>query len=227
MRKYVKTLCVTAFCLAWIMGMFSWLVFVPARSQEYMPHASTYYPSEPSYVLEMNASEALFGDSMDIEITFSLTGNVQGYNVTLDFYFDFERDLVGREAAINYTYICNGQIVRQIRHSTSEGKCRTYGGYDKKPIDLSALKTGENKIILRVSISSWSVDKQPKNGYFRLEVKDFLVDVDFVDKDGDGLLDVIDPMLGSNNYATATTFSILGMPIIGYVGLILGRRLEK
>lgn len=227
MKKIVGKLCLVALPLAWIICIFSWLVIVPSISQSALPHATKYYASEPAYVLQMNTSEAIWSDSMDIEITFGLAAKAQDYNVTPSFFFDFARAFVGREAMINYTYICNDQVAHQMRHSTSEGSCRTYGGYDNKPIDSNILRSGSNKIVLRVSISSWSVIDQPKRGFLHLEIKDVFVDVNFIDEDADGLFNAVDPMVNSDNYVVAATSSIAGMPIAAYIGLILSRRLEK
>jgi hypothetical protein len=52
------------------------------------------------------------------------------------------------------------------------------------------------------------------------------VDVEFADRDVDGLLDLIDPMVGENNLIDAAAIIMFGMPIVGYAGVFLGRRRE-
>jgi hypothetical protein len=122
--------------------------------------------------------------------------------------------------------VCNGQVARQIEHSSGLGKCRTYGRYDKDPIDLDLLRSGENKIVLRISVFSESSSEQPKDSYLKIQVRDVLVDIEFADRDVDGLLDLTDPMVGENNLIDAAAVIMFGMPILGYAGAFMDRRRE-
>jgi hypothetical protein len=140
-------------CSAWVVTVLSLLVIIPAFSQTFLTHEEVFRPDGASAKsLEMSDKQAVWSDSVEFEIDFNLVGMVYGYSVTPDFYFDFNRSLEGREATVEYTIVCNGQVARQIEHSSDPGKGRTYGRYDKKPIDLDLLRSGENKIVLSLGL---------------------------------------------------------------------------
>ena len=203
--------------LVWVVSLFALAIAIPVQTQITIPLVSTYDTPKPTYELKKSSNRSVWDETFNIETIFNVpSGKLIGYHVvsSLEFYVDAASD-DWRNTTVTYTFLCNDEEVRVIVEHIDGTDLRYGGSYPEELIDSEALKIGENKLIVNVTITSQSAVAESSS--FILKIEQVKISVKGIDFDGDGILDALDPLLGVNNYHVTPIVAVLSLPLFAAI----------